>query len=72
MLNVWFGKMPEAIYDTSTYFKHAYKDQWITDPMTMEMILDVDRSEVKGAEPCAWSHFSDAAIRRCENIDPHL
>ncbi len=48
MLNIQFGEMPEAIYDTSTYFKHTYKDQWITDPMTMEMILDVDQSEVKG------------------------
>ena len=49
MLNIWFGDMPDAIYDTSTYFKHAYKDQWITDPLTVEMIRDVDQSEVEGA-----------------------
>lgn len=49
MLNVWFGDMPEAIYDTSTYFKHVYKDQWITDPMTVAMIRDVDQSEVDGS-----------------------
>ena len=48
MLNVWFGEMPEAIYDTSTYFKHAHKNQWITDPMTVAMIKDVDQSEVIG------------------------
>ncbi|MBR6398459.1 MAG: DUF4869 domain-containing protein [Lachnospiraceae bacterium] len=48
MLNIYYGDMPEAIYDTSTYFKHAYKDRWITDPLSIEMIKDVDRSEVVG------------------------
>jgi len=49
MLNVWFGDMPDVIYDTSTYFRHAYRDQWITDPLSMEMIRDVDQSEVVGS-----------------------
>ena len=48
MLNIYFGEMPEAIYDTSTYFRHAYKNKWITDPMTVEMVRDVDDSEVVG------------------------
>ena len=48
MLNIYFGDMPEAVYDTSTYFRHAYKNKWITDPMTVEMIRDVDKSEVIG------------------------
>ena len=48
MLNIYFGEMPEAIFDTSTYFRHAYKDKWITDPMTVEIIRDVDKSEVVG------------------------
>jgi len=48
MLNIYYGDMPEAIYDTSTYFRHAYKDSWITDPMTVEFIKDVDNSEVIG------------------------
>lgn len=46
MLNIWFGNKPEAIYDTSTYFKNVYKDSWITDEMAKAMILNVDRSEV--------------------------
>jgi hypothetical protein len=46
MLNIYFGEMPEAIYDTSTYFKHVYRDEWITEPLSVEMIRDVDRSEV--------------------------
>ena len=48
MLNIWFGDMPDVIYDTSTYFKHTYRDQWITDPLSVEMIRDVDKSEVIG------------------------
>ena len=48
MLNIYFGEMPAAIYDTSTYFRHAYKNKWITDPLSVEMIKDVDNSEVIG------------------------
>ena len=29
-------------------YNPVYKDQWITDPMTVAMIRDVDRSEVIG------------------------
>ena len=46
MLYICFGDCPQAIYDTSTYFKNAYKDAWITDPMCAEMIRDVDQSKV--------------------------
>ena len=49
MLNIWFGNMEDAIYDTSTYFRHVYRDQWITDPLAVEMIRDVDKSEAIGA-----------------------
>ena len=46
MLNVFYGKLPEAIYNTSVYFKNAYEDDWITDPIARQMILDVDKSTV--------------------------
>ena len=46
MLKVFFGDMPNAIYNTAVFFKNDYEDEWITDPMVREMILDVDRSEV--------------------------
>lgn len=46
MLNIYFGDMPEAIYDTATFFKHAYSDKWITDSLSVEMIKDVDASDV--------------------------
>lgn len=46
MLNIFYGNMPEAIFNTSVYFKNAYEDVWITDPVAREMILDVDKSVV--------------------------
>ena len=42
MLNAYFGPMPEASYNTAVYFKNTYRDSWITDPMSVEMIKDVD------------------------------
>lgn len=46
MLNVYFGDMPEAIYDTKIYFNNTYKDSWITKQLSREMIKAVDRSDV--------------------------
>lgn len=46
MLNIFYGDMPEAIYNTSVYFKNVYEDEWITNPLVKEMILDVDKSVV--------------------------
>ena len=50
MLNVYFGPMPEAIYNTAVYFKNTYEDKWITAPLAVEMIADVDRSKVVGPQ----------------------
>ena len=38
MLNVFFGDMPEAIYNTAVYFRNVYQDSWITDEMSREII----------------------------------
>lgn len=46
MLSIFYGKMPEAIYNTSVYFKNVYEEEWITSPLAQEMILDVDKSRV--------------------------
>lgn len=46
MLNIFYGNMSEAIFNTSVYFKNAYEDTWITDSIAREMILDVDKSIV--------------------------
>ena len=41
--------MPEAIFNTSVYFKNVYEDCWITDPFTKAMIQDIDQSTVLGS-----------------------
>ena len=46
MLSVYFGEMPEAIYNTAVFFKNTYKDSWITDDLSVKMIKDVDNSDV--------------------------
>ena len=46
MLSVYYGKMPEAIFNTAVYFKNAYEDAWITESVAREMILDIDKSIV--------------------------
>ena len=48
MLSIFFGDMPEAIYNPVIYFKNTYTDEWITDELSRKMIKDVDRSEVIG------------------------
>lgn len=49
MLNIYFGDMPEAIYNTAVYFKNTYRDSWITNEETIHMIKDVDLSDVVNA-----------------------
>ncbi len=46
MLNIFYGDMKEAVYNTANYFKYDYEDEWIVDPFVKEMILDVDKSTV--------------------------
>lgn len=42
MLNIFYGDMKEAVYNTAAYFKYDYEDSWIVDPFVKEMILDVE------------------------------
>ena len=46
MLNIYFGNMPDTLYNTAVYFKNTYHDEWITKPLSVEMIKDVDKSDV--------------------------
>lgn len=48
MVNVYYGDMPEAIYNPAIYFKNTYDGSWIVDGLSKEMIRDVDKSEVLG------------------------
>lgn len=48
MLSIFFGDMPEVIYNPARYFKNSYTDEWITDELSIKMIKDVDKSDVIG------------------------
>ena len=48
MLSIFYGDMPEAIYNPVIYFKNMYTDDWIMDELSREMIMAVDRSIVVG------------------------
>ena len=48
MLKIIFGNCEDAIYNTSVYFKNTYQDECITDELSVEMIKDVDKSDVIG------------------------
>lgn len=48
MLSVYYGDMKDAIYNTSIYFKNTFRNEWLDDPFVIEMIKDVDNSEVLG------------------------
>lgn len=48
MLNIYYGNMPEAIYNPSVYFKNTFEESWMVDDLTKAMIKDIDKSEVIG------------------------
>ena len=49
MLSIYLGNMDDAIYHPPTYFDNQYEDEWITDKLSVEMIKDVDHSDVASA-----------------------
>lgn len=49
MLNVYFGDMPNAIYNTSLYFDNTYLDSWITDEFGRKVIKSIDKGTVLSA-----------------------
>ncbi len=50
MLRIIFGdyKGKNYILDPDTYFDNVYEDEWLTDPVSKEMVRDIDRSELVG------------------------
>ena len=49
MLKIYLGEMEGAIYHPPTYFDNRYEDEWITKPLSVEMIKDIDKSVVVGS-----------------------
>lgn len=50
MLNIYFGDMPSAIYNTEIFFRNTDEDSWLLDDFAREVIKKVDRSEVIDAQ----------------------
>lgn len=48
MLKIVFGDIENSIYHPPTYFDNRYEDEWITNPFSVEMIKDIDKSDVIG------------------------
>lgn len=46
MLKIIFGDVENSIYHPPTYFDNRYEDEWITDPLSVAMIKDIDKSDV--------------------------
>ena len=60
MLQIYYGDMPEAIYNTAVYFKNVYLDEWFEDEFAQRMIKAVDRATVLG--PRAIDSFALGVI----------
>ena len=46
MLNIYYGRMDEAIYNTAKYFDNVYLDNWIMDPFAQKMLKAIDKATV--------------------------
>ena len=64
MLNVYFGDMPDTIYNTNIYFNNTYKDSWITKPLSREIIQAVDHSEVIDEKNIASPVFGNMSPKK--------
>jgi hypothetical protein len=49
MLKILFGEVAGAVYHPPIYFDNQYEDEWITNPLSVQMIKDIDQSEVVSA-----------------------
>ncbi len=50
MLKIFYGNMPNAIYNTSVYFDNSYLDSWITDDFAKKVLKSVDKATVLSAQ----------------------
>ena len=68
MLNIYLGDMKEAVYHPPTYFDNMYEDEWITNSLSVEMILDVDKSAVVGPH---LIEITKGIVGRSKNSNTH-
>ena len=51
MLKIHYGELEAEnyIFNPDAFFNNTYEDEWITDSFSVQMIKDIDGSDVKGA-----------------------
>jgi hypothetical protein len=49
MVKSVFGDVEGAVYHPPTYFDNQYEDAWIVNPLSVQMIKDIDKSDVISA-----------------------
>ncbi len=50
MLNIYFGEMEGAIYNTSLFFDNTYLDSWIEDEFGKKIIKSIDKAKVLSSQ----------------------
>ncbi len=50
MLSIYYGDIvsEKYIFNPDVFFNNSYEEEWITDPLSKQMIKDIDGSEVVG------------------------
>ena len=50
MLKVYYGDLESEnyIFNPDSYFNNSYEENWMSDPVTVEMVKDIDGSDVVG------------------------
>ena len=50
MLSIYYGDIESEkyIFNPDVFFNSTYEEEWITDPLTKQMIKDIDGSDVVG------------------------
>lgn len=46
MLRIYFGSLPDEIYNTEMFYENQYDRNWVMDDFAKEIIKDIDSSEV--------------------------
>lgn len=46
MLHIYFGDMPDSIYNTEVYFKNTYEEEWFQDSFAHDVVKKIDKSEI--------------------------
>lgn len=72
MLNIYFGDMPEAVYNTSVYFNYTYEDEWLTSDFAKEVIKKIDKSDVKGPHAVESPVLGSSRRKNCPAARKHF